>query len=104
PPAQAESVLPVTAEAPSYSANAGHWIFGAQVGYSMEYGLNWHEVSHIQTLIAQPQLGFVVHNFQRSPVRRLEIIDEGILGGAVHPTTASLVGNTLIFRLGGKEH
>ena len=65
----------------------------------MEYGSNWHEVSHIQMLIAQPQLGFIVRDFQRSPVRRFEIIDEGILGGAVHPHAAYLAGNAVIFRL-----
>ena len=96
--------MPTTAEAPAYSANRGHWNFGAQVGYSMEYGLDWHEVSHIQMLIAQPQLGFIVRDFQRSPVRRFEIIDEGILGGAVHPGAAYLAGDALIFRLDGREH
>jgi hypothetical protein len=96
--------MPITAEAPSYSAHRGHWNVGAQVGYSMEYGLDWHEVSHIQILIAQPQLGFIVRDFQRSPVRRFEIINEGILGGAVHPSAAYLAGAAWIFRLDGKEH
>jgi hypothetical protein len=101
---EAQSAIPAPSQPPSYSANRGHWDFGAQVGYSMEYGLDWHEVSHIQMVIAQPQLGFIVRNFQRSPVRRFEIIDEGILGGTVHPHTAYLAGNALIFRLEGKEH
>ena len=80
---------PSTSPGPDhYSDNQGHWIFGAQVGYSMEYGLDWHEVSHIQMLIAQPQIGFIVRDFQSSPVRRFEIIDEGIFGGTVHPTRA----------------
>jgi hypothetical protein len=100
----AQSAIRTTSEPPSYSANRGHWDFGAQVGYSMEYGLDWHEVSHIQMLIAQPQLGFIVRNFQRSPVCRFEIIDEGILGTTVHPHAAYLAGNALIFRLEGKEH
>lgn len=103
-PPEAHSIIPTTAEAQSYSAHGGHWDFGAQVGYSMEYGLNWHEVSHIQTLIAQPQIGFIVRDFRRSPVRRFEIIDEGILGSAVHPSAAYLAGDALIFRLEGKEH
>jgi len=54
-------------------------------------------------LIAQPQLGLIVTNFQTSAVRRFEIIDEGILGGTVHPHTAYLAGDALIFRLEGKE-
>ena len=70
----------------------------------MEYGLDWHEVSHIQMLIAQPQLGFIVRDFRRSLARRFEIIDEGILGAAVHPSAAYLAGDALIFRLDGKEH
>ena len=70
----------------------------------MEYGLDWHEVSHIQLLIAQPQLGFIVRDFQHTLVRRFEIIDEGILGSAVHPHAAYLAGNAIIFRLEGKEY
>jgi hypothetical protein len=104
PPPVAHSVLPATSLPPSYSTTRSHWDFGAQVGYSMEYGLDWHEVSHIQMLIAQPQIGFIVRDFQSSAVRRFEIIDEGILGGAVHPHAAYLAGNTLIFRLEGKEY
>ncbi len=101
PPAR--SVLPATGIPPTYSSTSGHWDFGAQVGYTMEYGLDWHEVSHIQMLIAQPQLGFIVRDFQNSPVRRFEIIDEGILGEVVHPHAAYLAGNAVIFRLEGKD-
>jgi hypothetical protein len=102
--ATAQPVTPLTTEPLAYSANRGHWNFGVQVGYSMEYGWDQHEVSHIQMLIAQPQLGFIVRDFERSPVRRLEIIDEGVLGSAVHPTAAYLTGNSLIFRFDGREH
>ena len=99
-----QSVVRASSPPSSYSANRGHWDFGAQVGYSVEYGLDEHEVSHIQMLIAQPQLGFIVRDFKSSPVRRFEIIDEGILGSTVHPHAAYLAGNALIFRLEGKEH
>ncbi len=84
-----------------YWANNGHWNFGAQVGYSMEYGLNQHEVSHIQMLIAQPQVGLIVRDFRNPLVQRFEIITEGILGGAVHPS-ASLLGVAELFRFDGK--
>jgi hypothetical protein len=104
PPPDAQTVFPTTPEAPADSAHRGHWDFGAQMGYSMEYGLDWHEVSHIQMLIAQPQIGFIVRDFRRSPVRRFEIINEGILGGAVHPRAAYLAGDALIFRFSGREH
>lgn len=96
--------VPPNVSVPDYSSHRGRWIFGAQIGYSMEYGLDWHEVSHIQMLIAQPQVGFIVHDFSHSPVRRLEVIDEGILGGAVHPRSAYLAGDALLFRLDGKSH
>jgi len=99
----AHAVLPAAPLSPSYSTTSSRWDFGAQVGYSMEYGFDQHEVSHIQMLIAQPQLGLIVTNFQTSAVRRFEIIDEGILGGTVHPHTAYLAGDALIFRLEGKE-
>src|SRR5271157_3204429 len=89
-PAEAPSVMPTTIAALPYSAHRGHWDFGAQVGYSMEYGLDWHEVSHIQMLIAQPQIGFIVRDFRSSAVRRFEIIDEGVLGETVHPHAAYL--------------
>ena len=101
---QTQPAMPVTPEAPPYSAHGGRWDFGAQAGYSLEYGLDWHEVSHIQMLIAQPQLGFIVRDFQGSPIRRLEILDEGILGAAVHPTSAYLLGDAVIFRLSGRDH
>lgn len=91
------------AASPDDAAHRGHWTFGAQVGYTMEYGLDFHEVSHIQMLIAQPQLGYIVRDFQASWVRRLEVIDEGILGGAVHPAASYLAGDAIIFRLDGKR-
>ncbi|MDR3674327.1 MAG: acyloxyacyl hydrolase [Acidobacteriota bacterium] len=97
PPPIPTEILPVD------TAHRGRWNFGAQVGYSMEYGFDWHEVSHIQMLIAQPQIGFIAHDFQRSRVRRFEIIDEGILGGTVHPG-AYVLGDAVIFRVSGREH
>jgi hypothetical protein len=103
-PPPPSSILPASSLPPSYSATRGHWDFGAQVGYSMEYGFDQHEVSHIQMLIAQPQIGFIVRDFQSSAVRRFEIIDEGILGGTVHPHVAYLAGSALLFRLEGREH
>jgi len=87
-----------------YWANNGRWEFGAQLGYSTEYGLDRHEVSHIQLLIAQPQLGLIVHDFRNPLVQRCEIISEGILGGAVHPAAASLLGVSLLSRFDGKDH
>jgi hypothetical protein len=103
--AQAPAASFAPAPEPSYWANRGHWNLGVQVGYSMEYGMNRGEVSHIQLLIAQPQLGLIVRDFRARlfPVQRFEIMSEGILGGAVHPR-ASLLGVALLFRFDGKGH
>jgi hypothetical protein len=96
--------LPAQTPSAADDAHRGRWTVGAQLGYTMEYGLDWHEVSHIQLLIAQPQLGFILRDFQRSPVRRVEILDEGILGSAVHPHAAYLAGDAVLFRLDAKRH
>ena len=79
-------------------ANRGHWNFGFQVGYAVENAIP-RNISHIHMLIAQPQLGFIVHDFKGSkfPLRRFEILGEGILGGAVHPG-GRMLGATPIFR------
>ena len=86
-----------------YSSHGGRWEFGGQLGYSMEYGTDFHEVSHLQMLIAQPQIGYIVRDFRSSWVRRFELIDEGILGSSIHPARAYLAGDTVILRLDGKE-
>jgi hypothetical protein len=101
--AQAPAASFRPAPALPYWTNRGRWNLGAQVGYSMEYGMNRGEISHIQLLIAQPQLGLIVRDFRVRlfPVQRFEIINEGILGGAVHPR-ASLLGVALLFRFDGK--
>ncbi len=58
-------------------------------------------ISHINLLIAQPQVGLIVRDFFRGPVRRFEILEEGILGSAVHPG-GHLIGHSLLFRFDGK--
>jgi len=104
PPGGIQPVRPLPSPPPADTFNRGRWDYGAQLGYTLEDGLDQHEVSHIQMLIAQPQLGFIVRDFHHSPVRRWEIIDEGILGAAVHPRAAYLLGDAVIFRLEGREH
>jgi hypothetical protein len=83
-------------------ANRGRWNFGFQVGYAVENAIP-RNISHINLLIAQPQLGFIVRDFRRGPVRRFEILDEGILGNAVHPG-GHLLGTSLLFRFDGKPY
>lgn len=83
-------------------ANRGHWNFGFHLGYAVENAIP-RNISHTNLLIAQPQLGLIVRDFQHGPVRRFEILNEGILGNSVHPG-GHLLGNSLLFRLDGKPH
>jgi len=87
-------------ESEPYWTNRGRWTFGFQVGYIVENDIP-KNVSHINLLIAQPQIGLIVKDFRRGPVRRFEILDEGILGSSVHPG-GHLIGHSLLFRFDGK--
>ena len=94
--------VPAAPPAPFW-ANQGHWDFGAQVGLALENDIP-NNVSHISLLILQPQLGLIVRDFQglRFPVRRFEVVNEGIFGNAIHPG-GRLTGYALLFRLDGKN-
>ena len=102
----AEQSAPANLVSPSapapFWADRGHWSFGFQVGYAVENAIP-RNISHINLLIAQPQLGLTVSDFQRGPVRRFEILNEGILGNSVHPG-GHLLGHSLLFRFDGKPH
>jgi opacity protein-like surface antigen len=97
PPGQA--LHATTAAAPPWS-NRGHWNFGLQVGYGVENAIP-NNISHVNLLIVQPQLGLIVRDFHRGPLQRFEIVTEGLLGNAVHPG-GHLWGNSLFFRFDGK--
>jgi hypothetical protein len=94
--------IPAALVAPFW-ANQGHWNFGAQLGFALENDIP-RNISHISLLIAQPQLGLILRDFQapRLPVRRFEVVSEGILGNALHPG-GRLTGCALLFRLDGKS-
>ena len=83
-------------------SNRGHWTFGAQLGFALEI-TDPHRPSHIALLIAQPNAGFIVKNFNTPgfPVSRFSLVSEGILGGAVHPG-GHLFGQALLLRFDGK--
>ena len=51
-------------------------------------------------VIAQPNAGFIVRNFNSS-VSRISLVSEGILGGAVHPG-GYMLGQALFLHLDGK--
>jgi hypothetical protein len=84
-----------------YWANRGRWNFGAQLGFGLENAIP-RNISHIALLIVQPQVGIILRDFTSSPVRRFEIINEGILGNAVHPG-GHLLGYALLFRFDGRK-
>jgi lipid A 3-O-deacylase PagL len=88
---------------PALFEGRGRWTFGTQLGFAFENAIP-QNISHIALVIAQPQVGFRVKDFdsRRFPLRRVEILNEGILGGAVHPK-ARLTGYGFLFRLEGKN-
>jgi len=101
-PAAAETGEKAHPASPDFWQNRGRWNFGFQLGYAVENAIP-QNISHINMLIAQPQVGLIVGNFRRGPVRRFEILNEGILGNAVHPG-GHLLGTSLLLRFDGKPH
>ena len=91
-----------TQATPHFFENRGRWNFGAQVAYAVENAIP-RNISHINMLIAQPQVGLILYDSKGSkfPLRRFEILGEGILGGAVHPG-GRMLGATLLFRFNFK--
>jgi hypothetical protein len=79
-------------------------VLGFQVAYGLENDIP-HNVSnsHINMFSAQPQIGIVAWNSPESrlPVKRFDIISEGIIGGSIHPG-GRMIGDTLLFRFEGK--
>ena len=78
-------------------------VFGLQAAYGLENDIP-RNISHIQMLYVQPQIGVVLWNSpeSRSPIKRFEIVSEGILGGSTHPG-GHLFGDTLMFRFTGNS-
>jgi Lipid A 3-O-deacylase (PagL) len=76
------------------------------VGFQFAYGLENnipHNISHVNMLIAEPQVGVVVWDspHSRLPMNRFEIISEGLIGSAFHPG-GHLLGDSLMFRFNFK--
>jgi hypothetical protein len=90
--------------APSFWNNRGRFTFGMQVGYSVEDAIP-RNISHINLLMFQPSISFIAWDSPRSrlPLDRFEVVQEGILGNAVHPG-GRISGTTLLFRVDGKPH
>lgn len=102
-PSQAARPAPQVSPSPlPFWTNRGRWNFGFQVGFALENSIP-RNISHIAILIAQPHIALIGREFQRSPVRRFEIVSEGIFGNAVHPG-GHLIGAAILFRLDGKSY
>ncbi len=102
PTAPGEPVVATYSAAPPFWTNRGRWNFGAQLGFALENDIG-HNLSHVKLLIAQPEVAFIVGSFARSPVRRFDIVSQGILGNAVHPG-GRVTGYALLFRLHGRNY
>lgn len=78
------------------------WTFGFQLTYGLENNIP-RNISHVNMLIAAPQVGLVVWDSPHSslPLNRFEILSEGVLGSAFHPG-GHLFGDTLMYRFGFK--
>jgi hypothetical protein len=100
PPATAKAEETAPPDSSDFWLNRGRWNFGLQLGYAVQNAIP-QNISHINMLIAQPQVGLIVSDFRRGPVSRFEILNEGILGNAVHPG-GHLLGTSLLLRFDGK--
>lgn len=87
---------------PPFWATEGRWNLGLQIGFALQNNIP-RNISHINLLIAQPEVAFVAGSFARSPVRRFDIVNQGIVGNAIHPG-GRLTGYALLFRLHGKNY
>jgi hypothetical protein len=88
---------------PRVAAGGDRLVFGLQTGYGLENGIP-SNISHIKMLYAQPQIGVMIWDSPESrlPIKRFEIVSEGIVGGALHPG-GHLLGDTLMFRVAGNS-
>src|SRR5215467_7969985 len=78
-------------------------VYGLQIAYGQENDFPHNSAnSHINMVYAQPQIGFVAWDSPQSrlPLKRFEIISEGMLGGSTHPG-GHIFGDTLLFRFTG---
>ena len=82
----------------------GRLVLGFQAAYGLENDIPHNSNNaHINMLYAQPQIGIVAWNSPESrlPVKRFDVISEGIIGGSLHPG-GRMLGDTLLFRFEGK--
>jgi len=83
-------------------AKHGRLTFGFEMSFGLENDIP-RDISHINMIFAEPQIGIVAWDSptSRLPVKRFELISEGILGGSSHPG-GRLFGTALLLRFGFK--
>lgn len=103
PPSQSLVSASAAVPSPSLWTLERRWTTGFQFSYGLENNIP-RNISHVNMIIAAPQIGLVVWDSPRSvlPMNRFEIMGEGLLGAAYHPG-GHLLGNTLMFRFGFKH-
>lgn len=96
------SEQPYRAAPKPFWAEHGRLTLGFQFSFGLENSIP-RDVSHIDMLIAEPQIGIVAWNspHSRLPIKRFEVISEGILGGSFHPG-GEMFGTSLLLRFGLK--
>jgi len=103
PPAlSAAGIRPYQAAPEPFWTEHGRLTLGFQLGFALENNIP-HDISHINMVIAQPQIGIIAWDspHSRLPFERFELISEGILGNSPHPG-GRLFGTSLLLRLGFK--
>jgi Lipid A 3-O-deacylase (PagL) len=88
----------------SFRRTPSRWSFGMQMGLALENNIP-RNISHISLLLVQPSLAFSLHDFSsgKGPAERFQIVDEGLLGGSLHPG-GKLMGNAVLFRIVRRNH
>lgn len=93
-------IEPYQSKPQPFWADHGRLMYGFQLGYALENHIP-HDISHINMIIAQPQIGMIVWNspHSRLPIKRFTVISEGILGDSTHPG-GEMFGDALVLRFG----
>ena len=96
PPSSEQDSSLTHARSPFWSSG-GRLSFGLQAAYGIEVPIarDW---SHVNLIYAQPQFSIALHKFRRSRLDRIEFLNEGMLGGAVHPI-GRVIGYTPLLRV-----
>lgn len=81
-------------------ADRGRLTLGFELAYGLENSIP-RDISHINMFIAEPQIGVVAWDspHSRLPIRRFDVISEGMVGGSFRPG-GQMFGTSLLLRFG----